>query len=432
MFFLQWTELIVFIGRTSDFDGLAYIDNFYVDLMTNGVIVSKVNFKYKENLYKLMNKRALFPLGKQKIFLIQSKEELKLTWSEFSQKVNINRTTLEKSYRYEYCNIPYDLFLKICKLRNISEDRALRDYKIKVFYFDSLTNISRKTFGEKRKKLPGINIIFKSKPIVFDTSKIELSRYDKEKKLKFPKKLTPELAEEIGMSIGDGFLSNKRYDYRLKGDKNERRYYDSFIGPLYKKLFNLNLNIRNYENAYGFELSSKGFWTFKNKILGIPSGRKDGITIPNIIKVNDVSILTSFVRGLFDTDGSVSFSNRYGFERYYPVIGITFKSKKLVVEVMEILQMLGLEPKISKREPYWQLYLTGYGRLEKYSKLIGWSNPKHIDKVLKWKKRYPKLGKNVLNGDDSLMVERGLVEPMVGVQFPVVAFNDKWRLRWKQ
>ena len=393
--------MIVFIDCTSDFNSLAYIKNFEVVYSKNGVIVSEVKFKYKENIYNSMEKRASFPSGKQRNFLVESRKDLGLTWLEFSQKLGVNRTTLEKSYRYCYCNLPYDLFLNICELRNLKEGNTLSDYGIKVTYFDLLDNLGENTFGEKRKKLSNVNITFKSKSQVFDTSEIELSRYDKEKKLKFPKKLTPELAEEIGMSIGDGFLSERKYEYRLKGNKNERDYYDSFIGPLYKKLFNLDLSIRDYENTYGFEISSKGFWTFKNKVLCIPSGRKDNITIPKVVKINNVKILTSFIRGLFDTDGSVSFSKRYGYGNYYPRISISFKSKKLVVEVMEILQMLGLEPKISKKDPYWQTYLNGYERLEKYSKLIGWSNPKNIDRVLKWKKQYPKLGKNVLNGGDS-------------------------------
>jgi len=380
---------------------LRYNKNFGRILFANGVIVSSGNLKYKNYLSNLMEKRVIFPKGKQKDFISNSKMELKLTWPELSKELDINRNTLEKSYRYEYCNFPYKLLTKICKLRDISENKILNNYKAKIVDFDPLEIIGRNAFGEKRTKLSDIKIIFNSKSQIFDTSEIKISRYDKEKELKLPRKLTPELAEEIGISIGDGFLSNKRYEYRLKGNKNEKDYYDSFIKLLYKKLFNLDLNIKEYENTYGFEIASKGFWTFKNKVLKIPSGRKDNINIPDVVKINNIKILTSFIRGLFDTDGSVSFLNRYGYNKYYPRISIAFKSKNLIVEVMEILQMLGLEPKISKKEPYWQIYLNGYDRLEKYSNLIGWSNPKNINKVLKWKKQYPKLGEKVLNGGDS-------------------------------
>ena len=57
---------------------------------------------------------------------------------------------------------------------------------------------------------------------------------------------------------------------------------------------------------------------------------------------------------------------------------------------------LEINPKISNPEPYWQAYLNGYKRLATYSKIIGWSNPKNINKVIKWKRKYLKLGKEVM------------------------------------
>ncbi len=256
--------------------------------------------------------------------------------------------------------------------------------------------IGRKCQGESRTKLSDVNITFKSQIPKLDTSSIVLNKWDKDKGLTFPEKLTPELAEEIGISVGDGFLSDKKYEYRLKGDKREKEYYNSFIKPLYKALFTISINVKEYETTYGFELYSKGFWLFKNKTLGIQAGRKDNIKIPEIIKVNDQKILTSFLRGLFDTDGSISFINKYELGNYYPLISLSLKSKDAVVETAEILEMLGLEPKVSKIGEYWDVYLNGYKRLALYSKLIGWSNPKNINKVIKWKAQFPKLGREVM------------------------------------
>ena len=72
------------------------------------------------------------------------------------------------------------------------------------------------------------------------------------------------------------------------------------------------MNMRDYSDTHGFEITSKGLWEFKNKILGIPAGRKDNIELPDIIRVNDVKILTSFIRGVFDTDGNVYFRTNFG------------------------------------------------------------------------------------------------------------------------
>ena len=76
--------------------------------------------------------------------------------------------------------------------------------------------------------------------------------------------------------------------------------------------------------------------------------------------------------------------------------------------------------------------MNGYERLEKYSKLIGWSNPKNWDKIIKWKKQYPELGKEVYGGSSSV-VEYGTKDksfpivdttnrnPVTGVQSPAIA-----------
>ncbi len=344
-----------------------------------------------------MEKRVTFTNGKQKKFLLDTKKELGLSWIELAKKLNVNCRTLEKSYQYEYCNLPYNLFIKICGLKNISKTKMLRQYKAKITIFESI--IGRKAFGEKRAKLQEINIKFESEILSLNNSDIQLSRYDLGKNINLPDKLTPELAEEIGIHYGDGFLSENRHEYRLKGDKKEKEYYDLFIRKLYKNLFNLDINLKEYETTYGFEITSKALWGFKNKVLGIPAGRKNSIALIKIIKVNDTKILTSFIRGLFDTDGSVCFIKKYkNLGNYYPLITLTLKSKKLIFDVAEILSMLGLNPKISKTKSCWRIDLNGYKRLEVYSKLIGWNNPKNIVRVINWKKQYPELGKEVMAG----------------------------------
>jgi len=382
--------LIIFIDRNFFLVTTLFKNN------QNGIIVSIKTLKYLENIIINMEKRVVFPKGKQKKFLIDIRKKLELTWPEFAKILNINRKTLEKSYRYEYCSLPIGIFSKISKLTSIQEKTILEEYKGNIISFKPI--VGRKVFGEKRTRLPKINISFDSKIPSFDISRIKLSKYDTNKGIRLPNKLTPELAEEIGMHVGDGFLSKRKNEYRLKGNKNnEREYYDNFIKPLYKKLFNIDINIKEYETTYGFEIASKSLWNFKTNVLGLSAGRKDNMEFPEIIKVNDIKILTAFVRGLFDTDGSVCFIKRYKeFGNYYPLITLTLKSKKLIIGIYEILSMLGLKPNMSKNGDCWRIDLNGYRRLETYSKLIGWSNPKNIVKVIKWKNQYPKLGKEVM------------------------------------
>ena len=386
--------MILFITENSiGFNSCNSLEKTKTKIDKNGIIVSIEKLINLEIFIVIVEKRVVFYKGKQKRFLLDSIEKLNLKWAEFSDKLDVSRGTLEKSYRYEFCSLPYNVFRDICNILKQKESTIIKLYNAKVIFF--IPVIGRKCLGEKRTNLPEIKIQFDSKLPAFDNSIIDLSTYDKSKKLKLPKKLTPDLAEEIGIHVGDGFLSRRRNEYRLKGNKNdEKEYYNNFIKPLYKKLYNLDVNIKEYETTYGFELRSRGFWIFKNKILKIPAGRKDNMKVPEVIKVNDIGILTSFIRGVFDTDGSVSFISKYGFNNYYPTISIAMLSEDLIKGISEILQMLGLKPNTYKdKRGYSSININGYQRLKKYLELIGSNNPKHLSKIKGWKKLYPNLAK---------------------------------------
>ena len=353
-----------------------------------------------------MEKRVKFIKGQQKEFLLNSRKELDLTWFEFANEFNIK--TLEKSYRYEFCSLPLETFSKILKLKSI-RIKDLIGFSFKIEKRNEYGVIGRRVLGEKRIKLKPMKITYKNRKSSLQISSLNLSAFDLKKSIKLPEMLTSDLAEEIGIHLGDGFLSDKKYEYRLKGNKDEMDYYNFFIRNLYKNLFNLNVNVKEYETTYGFEIYSKGIWEFKTKLLKIPPGKKNDISVPNIVKVNDINILSSFIRGIFDTDGCVRFKSTYGFEKHYPVIEMAMLPKKLVFGILEILNMLGFEPYLYQdKKGYWHIVLNGYERIERYSKLIGWNNPKHLKKVTSWKENYPNLGKNVvINKNQNLFKLKG-------------------------
>ena len=348
-----------------------------------------------------MEKRVVFPQGKQKEFLKESKKELNVTWTEFAKLLEVERATLKTSYQYEYCHFPYSSFKKITELRKIEESETLTKYSARVI--DIIYDISKLLKGQKRqigvriKKLPEIQISYTNQLPIFNTQNIENSFHDRKKGIILPIQLTSELAEEIGIHLGDGFLSSRRNEYRLKGDKKERDYYTLFIRQLFKKLYNLEINLKDYENTFGFELCSKSIWTFKNKVLGIKAGRKRYMNFPEIIKVNNKEVLGAFLRGIYDTDGSLSFRSSKKNKKYYPIIKLCLIAKNIIDGVAEILQMLGLEPYCYQdKRGYYNIALNGYARLERYCELIGWHNQKHIKKFDIWKENYPQLSSNII------------------------------------
>jgi len=350
---------------------------------------------------------VVFPEGKQKEFLRIVKKYSKLTWVELGNKINVNGGTLKAAYQFEKCSLPYAVLKNIISFQGTTEEAINTEYGAEII--ESITGKGH--YGISRVKLPEVDITFDKKPEKLDTSQVNFSACDiKKKNLKLPTKLTPSLAEEIGAHLGDGFLSGDKYEYRLKGNKNEKKYYDQFVKKTFKELYNIDLNIKEYETTYGFELCSKGLWEFKNKVLGIPAGRKNDIRIPEVIKVNNQEILCSFIKGLFDTDGCVSFLDYKTHGNHYPVISFSSRSKFLVQETGEILNMLGLKPTFSDDKKYYYIYLYGYKRLEIYTKMIGWSNSKHTDKVIQWKQNYPELGMNI-------KIKRDNSKPFIGPLF---------------
>ena len=365
-----------------------------------------------------MEKRVFFQEGKQKKFVQDLKINSSLSWIELAKRLNINEGTLSKSYQFELCSIPYDIFKKTQKFLKESEKMTLKKYNAKVE--NEKIIIGRKVFGEKRKILYPIEIKFSNKNLNLDISKVNYSKDDLKKGIKLPKKITAELAEEIGMQFGDGFLSSRRYDYRLKGNPyDEKDYYLNYIKPLFKKVYNLEVNPKEFDRSFGFEIYSRAIWEFKAEVLGIKQSPKYEITFPDAFKVKNEEILAAFLRGLFDTDGCVNFKTKYGYKNYYPAIEIMLTSKKLIREIAEIIKMFGFNPSVSYNERYGRIGIYGIEAFKRFEVKIGWSSQKNLNRIIGWKKRYPEL----YYGDCSLMAEHPVVVRETRVRFPSFALQ---------
>ena len=243
----------------------------------------------------------------------------------------------------------------------------------------------------------------------FNLSKIEMNNSDIKRGIKLPESLTPKLAEFIGIMVGDGHLSwypglttqgNKivRCDIRISCNKNEQEYI-SYIRNLFYSLFNIK---SNYEpdprsETIIIRANSKVIVQYINKVCGIPLNRKTNVvSIPEIIKAADNNIKYAFLRGLADTDFSLTFQNRTNKGHNYPLIKGNFKSKYLVKD-LEIL-FKDLEFKYStyydqirydKRfgpTTINSIHLYGRDNFSRWVNNIGFSNPKFQRKVEKWQK----------------------------------------------
>ena len=105
-----------------------------------------------------------FPEGKQNEFLRLVKSKLSLTWLKIARILNVDRSMIY-FYLSEYSRMSYSSYLKLCGMSNLDTKRF--EYKL-------VTMISKGT-------------------------------------AKIPNEITPELAEFVGILLGDGYLSNFNY-----------------------------------------------------------------------------------------------------------------------------------------------------------------------------------------------------------------------------
>ena len=145
---------------------------------------------------------------------------------------------------------------------------------------------------------------------------IEYSRYDKKKGLVIPKNVTPELAYLCGVIAGDGSIAKDdkefRYSLEIGGNpKDEKEFYHNIILPYFKKIFNITPLVRSFEETYGVRIFSKVLVLFLTREIGLPYGKKySKLCIPKYFR-KDKILLFAFIRGVFDTDGCITFKKRY-------------------------------------------------------------------------------------------------------------------------
>ena len=224
----------------------------------------------------------------------------------------------------------------------------------------------------------------------------KISYGDVKKGLTIPNEITKELAEFLGIMTGDGSVNKytfKNYtsiDYSISitcSFSDDREYVDNFVIPLIYEIFNIKLQSIKLKNQNSIRIitRSKGLFYFL-KDIGFNIGPKNNIEIPSFILSNR-EFLIPFIRGLFDTDGSVALKKNYK----YPVISLKQKSRRIIEQLEVILKEMGfsmyVEYDVIVNDKRWfsskgsRIYISGRRNLKKWIDIIGFSNPKHMRKA---------------------------------------------------
>jgi len=126
----------------------------------------------------------------------------------------------------------------------------------------------------------------------------------------------------------------------------------------------------------------------------LPIGPKRDKDIPIIIKEANMEIKRAFLRGLADTDASLTFRKGRRRRNSYPVIDYRTQSLIAHNSILKILRELGftfhegryLSRRNDKIHPINYFQLNGRKQLAKWMQEIGFTNPNQVTRYEVWQK----------------------------------------------
>lgn len=231
---------------------------------------------------------------------------------------------------------------------------------------------------------------------------IEFSAKDKIKEIRIPKHLDTDLAELVGIIIGDGHLRVRGYEHNIYVSdhcEDDAEYFHGRITSLFKRLFNIDhvrIRRRPGTNELRFVTYSKAATLFLKRRFDIPSNKSKIIRIPEEILRSNLNVKKAFIRGLADTDFSITFKRKYRDRHYYPVIHAGFASERLVRDISGVLNELGfrnytsinkvIDKRNGKLQITFHIFISGKENFIRWFDTIKLQNSKHLIKYRIWKK----------------------------------------------
>lgn len=225
---------------------------------------------------------------------------------------------------------------------------------------------------------------------------IKFSENDKKIGVKIPNLNDPLLAYLVGVHLGDGsmqMVTNGTNSIRFFGHKEDDwNFFSEKLPMIIKKLFNKDVRptMREDQNTCVLSICSKAVVTFLHNVLNIPAGNKKKIQgLPNFIK-NDKNLLINCIRGIADTDFSITFQKDNRGKPKYPLISCTMANQNIIKDLSDCLNGFGFKVisqfnmkrfRNGKINIEHRIQIYGKEQLEKWMELIGFWNSCRINKL---------------------------------------------------
>lgn len=199
-----------------------------------------------------------------------------------------------------------------------------------------------------------------------------------EKPFHAPNEYSVELAELVGILLGDGHIGQSQWSISLNAVADAQ--YALFVLRLINKLFSFTPSMLHRVKTHTLVIYSGG----KRNItyfqqLGLKIGNKvtQQVGVPVWIKQN-ASYSAACLRGLNDTDGGI-FKHTYvvGKKRYtYVKLSFSNRSMPLLQFVFTTLKAAGFTPKLIDKIANKKVWLYNHVEVTQYIERIGTHNPR--------------------------------------------------------
>lgn len=305
-------------------------------------------------------------------------------WNELKDMLGLPRTTFQK-YQYGQWLMPAALFDSMLLVLPEEKQHAFFNH---VFVMPCNWGASK----------GGKNNFEKNKTEVLERLKEVRPKWVPGRKGYFKpvdlnRPLSRELCELIGAIIGDGSVDghinkrgNSKYHLSITGDaKFDRDYLTKVMPTILRKLFKVKSHFyfRKDSRTMVLNFYSKLLFCLLTKRFGFIAGNKTyTVKIPEEILQAGEQFIFRTIRGIFDTDGCVFFDKRKPYKNPYPRVTLQIASEPLFLQLKTFLERhFPLYTYYRPKRRLFAVEVYGHKQFEKWMKLIGFSNQRHLNRI---------------------------------------------------
>ena len=189
-----------------------------------------------------------------------------------------------------------------------------------------------------------------------------------------PENLTVEEAELFGIITGDGCNTKNNLDITFGAREEDIPYINHVENNIVRQIPSIKYRLKKTTRKTGQELYRLNFYKeFRDRVQGIGFvGLAHEKKVPLCIRMGTKEIVAAFLRGYFDTDGTI-YSNNNTLE-------ITTCSEILSEEIQIILLNFGIRTrrkfKLNNYRGAWTVKIIGKESKEIFEREIGFNHPK--------------------------------------------------------